>query len=176
MHYRKDIFIRSAERRVYCWTSDEDGEDDDEHGDECCAKRNQVCYVSVLGGDFQTKSLPPAPPDVPMLDARESLAISRYRLRGYDTNTVARKTTNFLLTSSQRTGWVLNEGKTDAMTCGMVSPVDTWAAMSVYARTGGRRVDLYYDSACAHSVEGRYELIYQPVRFDPTHPPRAKAN
>lgn len=63
---------------------------------------------------------------VPILDARESLAMSRYRLSGYDTNTVARKTTNFRLTSSQRTGVVLNQGKTEAMTCGMVSPVNAW--------------------------------------------------
>lgn len=59
-----------------------------------------------------------------MLEALESFPISRYRLNGYDTNTVAKKTTNFRLTRSQRTGVVLNEGKSEAMTCGMVSPVN----------------------------------------------------
>jgi hypothetical protein len=59
-----------------------------------------------------------------MLEARESLPISLYRLNGYETNTVARKTTNFLLTSNQRTGVVLNHGKMEAMTCGIVSPVE----------------------------------------------------
>lgn len=110
--------------------------------------------------------------DVPILDALESFPISRYRLNGYDTNTVAKKTTNFLLTSSQSTGVVLNDGKSEAMTCGMVSPVDArkdcqyqdepWSE-ATYMITPHAHMLLRYQCSSA-SKENR------------TYPPSANAN
>jgi hypothetical protein len=106
----------------------------------------------------------------PIPEALDSFPMSRYRLNGYETQTVARKTTNFRLTRSQRTGVVFKEGKREAMTCGMVSPVRT--KMSVW-NAWKAEGDVYDYAACAHPAMDQCGIM-RKVQW--THPPSANAN
>lgn len=55
-------------------------------------------------------------------DARESLWMSRYSESGYETQIVQSAITNWRFVSSERPGTLYRFGKTERMTCGMVSP------------------------------------------------------
>ena len=56
-------------------------------------------------------------------EALESLWMSRYRERGYETQMVHSEMINCLFANSLRKGWFGREGNTERMTCGIVSPM-----------------------------------------------------
>lgn len=104
-------------------------------------------------------------------DARDSLCMSRYKDRGYDTHIVHSAMTNCRLPRRLRTGTLYRWGNIDRMTCGIVSPAISEQHLRD-ARAMARTDD---DAKCAHALGNKVSTeVLSGILIH--SPPKAKAN
>lgn len=71
---------------------------------------------------------------------------------------VQKPITNWRFVKAERTGMVESDGKRDRMTCGMVSPVESWKIRNTVTMAGSLVGLTDDDTKGAHATKGESEL------------------